>query len=343
VTIPVIVLNWNGATDTIECVNAVLTQTCADFLLYLVDNGSGEMDVKTLREAFGNHPKIRLILNEVNYGFTRGCNHVLADILQNENPEYIALLNNDATPEPQWLERLVERARRHEAGMVSSRMINYYDRSRMDNAGHFMLNTAEILPAGHGEPVEHYGSPFENMGACAGAALYSTAMLRDIGLFDEYFDTGYEDAELGLRAGILGYKTIYEPSAIVYHKVSRSVSRIRDLKYLTKIQTNIFYTYLKLMPASVILINLPFIGVKYLCVVVFDLAFWRGRFLRMFIEAFYAVLFRDRALTLKNRRRFLSRQRPISAIRLIRKQTFFLRHDLKRLFKYLIDRKGNLF
>lgn len=333
--IPILILNWNGSVDTVECVEAVLRQTYPDFTLHLVDNGSEDSDYAVLLDRFGNHPHIRLIRNPENLGFTRGCNRIMTDLLAHGKTDYIALLNNDAVPEPDWLERLAQCAQERGAGMVSSKMVNYYDRSSLDNAGHKLLNTAEILPIGHGEPVEAHTTPFANVGACAGAALYATAMLNAIGLFDEYFDTGYEDAELGVRANLLGYSTVFEPTAVVYHKMSRSVNRIKSFATLTKTQTNIFYTYLKLMPLPVILLNVPFFLFKYGCVVVFDLVFWRAAFLRMLGSALHTVFITDRSFIWRNRQRFIAEHRPVPFLRALRLQELFLRTDIKRFINFL--------
>ena len=134
-TIPIIILNWNGIEDTLECGESLMKQSHPDFIVYLVDNGSDERNVRLLCEHFNHHPKIRLIFNEKNLGFTRGNNAVLRSILTEKTPpKYVALLNNDTAVEPDWLSQLVRCAEASGAGMVSSKMVNYYDRSRMDNA-----------------------------------------------------------------------------------------------------------------------------------------------------------------------------------------------------------------
>ena len=73
-------------------------------------------------------------------------------------------------------------------------------------------------------------------------------MLEEIGLFDEFFSTGYEDAELGLRAMLAGYTQIFAPEAVVRHRIGASIDKIRDRRYAVRLQVNINYTYLKLMP-----------------------------------------------------------------------------------------------
>lgn len=343
-TIPIIILNWNGIEDTLECVQSVLAQRYSNFIIYLADNGSETGNVSLLKQHFSGHPKIRLFFNENNLGFTKGNNLLLKKIIAPESEfKYVALLNNDTETDPHWLENLLRCAEETGAAIVATKMISYFDRSRMDNAGHRMLNTAEIIPLGHMEPVENFRQRFENLGSCAGATLYSVDMLRHMGTFDEYFETGYEDAELGVRAAVLGYRSVFEPTAIVYHKISRSVNKVLDYNYLLKIQLNIFYSFFKLMPAPVLLVNLPSLLFKYGSVLLIDIVFFRIRFLKIMCHAIWLTLFRERKKIMAARRAFFEKHRPVPSWEILKKQEFFLWFDVKRFFKYVILRKPTTF
>ncbi len=335
--VPIIILNWNGIADTEECLESIFNQTYDDYKVYLLDNGSNENDVRVLKEKYVAHPKIELIFEAENHGFTRGNNLILHRyILPEISYKYVILLNNDTTVPTDWLANLLQSIETHQADMIACKMVNYYDHKRMDNAGHKMLNTAEVIPAGYAESVEDWQEMHENMGACAGAALYSVDMLRDIGVFDEYFDTGYEDAELGIRANVLGYTSIFEPNVIVYHKESQSVNKIIDYDYLLKIQLNIFYAYFKLMPASFLLLNLPFLVFKYLTILIIDIVFIRPKFLKIMLDAISKTLFKERKTILTARRAFHQKHKTISTWKIQRKLEFFLWFDIKRFVKYVL-------
>lgn len=343
-TIPIIVLNWFGIEDTLECMESLWRQTHQGFIVYLVDNGSDERNVELLKKNFGAHPKVHLILNQENLGFTRGNNVIMQQLVQSaQNYEYIALLNNDTEVHPDWLAEMLACAEKTKADIVTSKMVNYFKRSRMDNAGHLMLNTAEIIPLGHMEPVGNFEAEFENIGSCAGATLYSTEMLRKIGVFDEYFDTGYEDAEIGVRAVVTGHRSVFAPKAIVYHKISQSVGKVRDYKYLRKIQLNIFYTYFKLMPAGVLWANAPSFFFKYGAILVIDIVFLRIRFLKIMCDSIYRTLFLEREKILESRKAFHASNHTISSWQILRKQEFFLWFDIKRFWKYIILRQPTTF
>lgn len=342
--IPIIILNWNGLDDTLECIPSVLTQSYPHFHIYLVDNGSRPEQVQPLVEKYANHPKITLIQNKENLGFTRGNNVIMKQLLDDSsNIEYIALLNNDTKVDKNWLQELVLCAQTQKASIIASKMINYFHPHIMDNAGHKMLNTGEILPVAHAEPIEQYEETFENIGSCAGATLYEVAMLRQIGIFDEYFDTGYEDAELGLRATVTGYKCVFAPKAIVWHKVSQSINKIRDFKYTLKIQVDIFYTSLKLLPTTVLLIHfIPFV-IKILMVLAIDVIFRRWKFLKVMLYAFYKILVADRKIIAANRKAFYKKQKTISSFKIMKHLEFFLLFDIRRFKKYIIQGETMVF
>jgi len=329
------VLNWNGLEDTLACIDSLAKQTYPDFEVYLADNGSEEGDVTALKERFSNSDNIHLRFNAANLGFTKAHNIIFEELLKMEY-KYIVTLNNDTVQEPDWLEKLVQFAETHQVDMVSSKMINYFDRAKMDNAGHLMLNTAEIIPYASGEPIENWTTSFQNVGPCAGAALYSTAMMRDIGVFDERFSTGYEDAEYGLRATILGYKSLFAPEAIVYHKVSASINKVMNYEYKLGIQENIFYTYYKLMPKSVQWLNFPSFLFKYSAIFFIDIVLGRKVFYKVMKDAWSRTLGVNQEAIQTSRKDFYSKHKPLNIFQIRRLQTFFLWFDIKRFWKFVV-------
>ena len=342
--IPIIILNWNGIQDTLECLDSLMQQTHQNFQVYLVDNGSEASDAHILKEKFNKHPKVQLILNPKNLGFTKGNNEILRKyILPNPDYKYVLLLNNDTTQDKDWIKELVLCAETQQAQIISTKMINYFDQTKLDNVGHQMLNTGEIIPIGHNEPIENHTTPTENMGACAGAALYDVEMLRKIGILDEYFTTGYEDAEIGVRANVLGYKTVYAPKAIVYHKVSQSVAKIWNYEYVLQIQVNIYYSFLKLMPKSILLLNLPFLLFKFIALFLINLLFWRPKFLKILFHSYYRIFTNEWGRIRQERRIFLQEQRPLNAWAIWKQLRFFLWFDIWRFWQFFILKKEMVF
>jgi len=333
---PIIVLNWNGIQDTIECIESVLTLQKVDYHIYLIDNYSDNEEGALLQIRYRSNPKISCYLYDKNYGFTKAHIKIWEEVLKFNASEYVALLNNDTVVDDYWLFELLKVGKTNIAEVVSSKMINYYNRSIMDNAGHFMINTGEIMPIGHGEPIENYSEVRENMGACAGACIYKKSMIEEIGFFDPYFSTGYEDAELGLRAVVSQFKCIYAPEALVYHKMGQSIKKVFDESYSLMIQTSILYSYFKLMPIYKILIDLPSLIVKFVSMIIIDTIFFRPKYLKILLKSWFNI-WQQRKEVFKNRKTFYNQTKSISGIlTLHRKIYWFLPYDVKRFWKILI-------
>ncbi len=338
---PIIILNWNNSGDTIECINSILKNSEANYQIFLIDNGSDKEDVDLLVKKFSKHSKIEIILNKSNLGFTKAHNSVLKQLLNSE-VKHVFLLNNDTELPQNSFKILKKSSIKDNEGAISCKMVSYWNHEILDNAGHKMYTSGEIVPLGHARPINKYNEPLENIGACAGAALYSTAMLKDIGLFDEYFDTGYEDAELGLRAFIAGYKCTYEPRAIIYHKMGQSIKKIFNYNYVVKIQTNIYYSYIKLVHWQIIVTGfIPWI-VRLSLITLVDLIFWRPRYLKVQYMALYYLFFRDWKKVMKARKES-KHLRRISWLKLLKKQEFFLFNDIQNFYKFIIKGEKSYF
>ena len=288
----VVVLNWNGWEDTIECMDALLESYLLDATIYLIDNASTDNSWDILRDKYKERSEVEMRRNDINIGYAKAHNLIFNELKMLQNvPEYLILLNNDTVVEKDWLTQLVQFADKSQAGIVGSLLINYYNRHRLDNAGHRMLNTGEILPLDYAGSPDKFKMPMKNIGACAAACLYRWSMLEELGFFDDHFDTGYEDAELGLRAVIAGYDSYMIPSSKVYHKEGRSINKIRDLNYLTTIQSNILYTYFKVLPPTFRLLNAPFFYGRLISILLFDLLFFRRKYLYMHFYAIKQMVF----------------------------------------------------
>lgn len=340
--VPVVILNWNGLGDTRQCVEHLLASRGIPFRIILVDNGSNGDDCATLKARFGEHRLVDLRCNSKNLGFARGMNKVLEQLLAGDEGRspYVALLNNDAFPEPEWLAALVEAAERTNAGAVASCMLRHDDPTRLDNAGHVFLNTGEVLPRGTAEsPVQH-AREAEVEGICGGACLLRLEMLEDIGLFDEFYSTGYEDAELGLRAMRAGYRQVYQPNARVRHKIGASIDKIRDMEFAVVLQVNINYAYFKLMPWAVILWNLPWIFIKQLAMLLVPALTGRWRLLRVQWHALVRS-FRLAPRILRARRQ--AGPRRLSGVALARRQSFFLPVYARYFRRFVLGRQQTIF
>ena len=339
--VPVIVLNWNGIDDTIECISSALNLDYPDFKIYLLDNGSDNQEGIRLRDTYQAEERVEVRLLRENLGFTHA--HILmVKELQQLPIRYIALLNNDTVVDRNWLSELVRVGNGEDAGVVSSKLVYYYNRNKLDNIGHQMLTTGEIVPIGYAAEQKKYADVQINFGSCAGATLYSVSMIKQIGFFDPYFSTGYEDAEFGARALVTGFKCVLAPGAIAYHKVSRSVSKVSDESYELMIRDATWYTFLKLMPMGVLIIAAPVILIKTILLVLLNLVTGRAQENRLMLASLRATFTLHRNAIKQSRRRFQEDHDLLSPFQILARQTFFLRFDLKRVWQIWFARSAKL-
>ena len=241
----VVIVNWNGKEFLSKCLAGLRRQSYQSFSVTVVDNGSDDGSASFIAQKFPEAKTVRLSRN---LGFSCANNLVL----QNVDAEYVALLNNDAIPHPSWLGVLVGALESHrEAGFAASKMMSYYNPGIIDRAGDVYTRAGTGLLRGRGKPSEVYNKQEFVFGACAGAALYRAAMLREIGLFDEDFFILYEDVDLSFRAQLRGYKCIYVPDAVVYHIGSHSIGEDTPMSVYYS-HRNLEWVYVKNMPASLI-------------------------------------------------------------------------------------------
>lgn len=213
----VIVVNWNGRSLLPECLEGLARQTFRDFDTVVVDNGSTDGSVQFVKDRY---PWVKVIALSENVGFCRANNLALR---QAEAP-YAALLNNDAVAAPGWLENLVAALDRNpEAGSAASKMVSYWNPAALDCAGAGYSRAGAGIIRGRGLPAADFNREEWVFGACAGAAIYRTGMLREIGPFPEHFFLLYEDVDLSFRAQLKGYRCLFVPDAVVAHKMSSSI------------------------------------------------------------------------------------------------------------------------
>lgn len=240
--ISVVIPNWNGVELLPSCLDAIRLQTLAGQEVIVVDNASSDGSCRLIEERY---PEVRLLRLDANLGFSGGCNAGIR-IAQGE---IIALLNTDAEADARWLEALADVLNRHpEAGSAASKMLLHDRRDVINSAGDFF--GWDGIPGNRGVwelDAGQYAAETWVFGACGGAAAYRRQMLDEIGLFDESFFMYCEDVDLAWRAQLAGWRCIYAPDAIVYHRLSATGGGALS-SFLTG--RNTLYVIAKDMPTS---------------------------------------------------------------------------------------------
>lgn len=225
-SVTVVIPNWNRADMLCRCLSSLRSQT-APARIIVVDNGSTDGSLGLLAESF---PEVQVIRFDRNRGFAAAVNAGIRAC----DCEFIALLNNDAEPESGWLAALVGAAEGEGVGMVASKILDAADPQRIEGIG------LEVDPAGNPRQIGRgeldgpgFSLPREVFGPIGAAALYRRALLDEVGLFDEDFDSYLEDVDLAWRARRAGWRCIYAPGAVVRHARASTARRIpRRIRYL---------------------------------------------------------------------------------------------------------------
>lgn len=211
--VSIIIVNWNGKKYLKDCLNSVFSQTYPNYEVVFVDNASTDGSVKYIKENFS---KVKIVVNKENLGFAKG-NNVGIEVAKGK---YIVTLNNDTTVEPHWLEELVKVAENDEKTGICASKILWMDKPNIIySTGLVLKYGCTVADRGHLEEDRgQYEKVQQVFGACACSALYRKKMLNEIGPFDETYFAYYEDSDLSWRAQNAGWKAVYVPTSICYHK-----------------------------------------------------------------------------------------------------------------------------
>ena len=253
--ISVVIVNWNRKELLRACLQSLARQQNVAFETIVIDNGSVDGSADMAEGEFG----VRVIRNGENRGFCAANNQGIAAA----RGEWIALLNNDAEAEPGWLAALARVCNRApDIGMAASKVLVWEDPRRIDKVGHLIFPDGQNRGRGTGELDNgQYGREEEVLWPDGCAAMYRKEMLDRIGGFDEDFFAYGDDAELGLRARIAGWRAIYAPDAVVRHHRGATMGK-DSARRLALIERNRVLLAVKLFPWSLLWLNPVFYAVR---------------------------------------------------------------------------------
>lgn len=227
---------------------ALAAQTHADFEAIIVDNASPDGPPDMPADA-----RFRRIDSPTNTGFAGGNNLAVATA----RAPWLALLNPDAFPEPDWLERLLEAAQAHpQAGMVGSLQLSAERPGFLDGAGDCYHASGVAWRGLYGATADRAPPTGEVFGPCAAAALYRTDAFRQAGGFDEDFFCYHEDVDLAFRLRLAGWRCVQSREARVAHVGSASTGRASDFAVFHGAR-NRLWTFAKTMPGPLLVLLAP--------------------------------------------------------------------------------------
>lgn len=260
--VSIIILNFNGWKDTVECLESVYNLDYPNFYIIVVDNGSeddslsyikdylrGDMPIKSSFfeydsknkplsfeefEEDSNLPyknsKLTLIKNHVNKGFAEGNNIGIRFALENQNPEYVLLLNNDTVVEENLLKNLIQAGESNsKIGVVGPKVYSYENPHILGVSGGYInfylgrVNYPGYKEEDHGQlDQEEF---FDYISGCA--LMIKKETIAKVGLLNPYYFLYFEDVEYCLRIQKKGFKIVLATSAMIWHKTSETSTSYR--------------------------------------------------------------------------------------------------------------------
>lgn len=270
VKVSVVIPNWNGMDSLGACLYSLLVQTFKARII-VVENGSKDGSLEFLQQ---NYPSVEVIVHKKNKGFAGGVNAGIRKSIA-DGDDFVALFNNDAVADKDWLQNLVNDLTINEDTGIATCKLMDSERKHLDSTGDLYTTWGLPYPRGRGEPVsDKYDDWVQVFAASGGASLYRVSMLQIIGLFDEDFFAYYEDVDLSFRAQLAGWKVRYVPEAIVYHQIGATSGKIKGFTTYQTIK-NLPWLLWKNAPLSVLLRVLPRFMLAYFSFIIS--AAWRGQ------------------------------------------------------------------
>jgi GT2 family glycosyltransferase len=250
--VTVVIVNYNGGGMLERCLSALEQQTFRAFRTIVVDNASTDGSVQGIEHQF---PSVTLIHAGTNRGFAAGNNLAIQSA---PTSQWIALLNPDAFPASDWLERFMACAEAMpHYGFFGCRMRVADSPAFLDGTGDVYHISGASWRRDHGVSAEQgWSVPGEIFGPCAAAALYSNAALQEVGGFDERYFCYHEDVDLAFRLRLRGYRCWYVPDAVVDH-VGSAITGVRSAFSTYHGHRNLVWTYVKNMPSALFWLYLP--------------------------------------------------------------------------------------
>lgn len=224
----IIILNWNGWRDTVECVESVLIATYPNFEAVIVDNGSPDDSVAILSAHF---PQVSLLQVPENRYYAGGNNVGIRYALA-VGADYIMLLNNDTVVHPDFLNSLVAAMEKDATLAAVGGTLYYYGPNNLiqNTGGHINFKTGHVYTLGDNEEERNqFSQPREVDFICGAAILLRSAVIEKIGLLDEALKLYAEESDWCLRAKKNGYRIMFIPNSRVMHKGAVSSETIKPL------------------------------------------------------------------------------------------------------------------
>jgi len=218
----VVILHWKNYDYTRAAIESVLTTSYPNYQLIVVDNASENGSVEALQERF---PHVTFIVNDINLGFSKGCNVGIRKALEDSRCDYVLLMNNDATILPASLSAAVAAGESDQAiGIVCGKILSSRPPHTIWYAGgRISYWRGQAVGRGFGEVDRgQYDSPCETGFATGALMLIKRVGFERAGLLPEHYFFGVEEWDFSAAVRRAGFKLYYLPEFVGYHAADGS-------------------------------------------------------------------------------------------------------------------------
>jgi GT2 family glycosyltransferase len=266
VSICVIMLTLNQCEMTKECLSSLSSSDDLPFKILVWDNGSQDGTAEAVRERF---PEVLVHYHPENLGVAPGRNAAAELAINALNPTYLLFLDNDMIVEPGFVRALLEPfAEDPQVGQTQAKLRFMDDRQRLNDGGGCQVNfwLGQTRPVGYGEIDRGQYDASRECVACGGAMMVRADVFQQLDGFDTTFGhLGPDDLDFSLRLSKAGYKALYVPKAVAYHKVSHTFGRDYNENY-ARLKTHNWFIFMRRHAPIPQILGFFLIGAPYLTV-----------------------------------------------------------------------------
>lgn len=285
--ISVIISNFNGIRLNLilASLSSILKEDYPNFEVIVVDNASSDNSTTLLRKKFGRDKRLKIIENPVNM-YSQGLNLGI----KVATGEYIVFFNNDIEFKKGYFQKIIKAFDKNpKVALIQGKLLYFYDHQIIDSAGETMDIYGNPITIGGGErDLGHYDKPREILSACGAASVIRRSILSQVGMLDSDYGIGYEDMDLALRIRLIGFKVLYYPFAVIYHKRGKTdLSALVRVKVRWHFNKNRFATMIKNYPILLLLKTLPVTILLYIVAGLWEI-FLKGK-IRLGLTRFTAM------------------------------------------------------
>lgn len=301
--VDVIIVAFNGGALLDACVSSVLDSDYCPLRIIVVDNNSKDGSVEKVAERFRYTENVKIIRNTRNLGFAEGSNVGI----RVGRGDFLMFLNQDTRVDSRCLSEIVRVFAGDDAiGALQPKLLLYDSPATIDNCGGFIDAYGYAYARGLKERDRgQYDREDEIFFGVGSAMTIRRQALDEVGMFDKAFFLLYEDVDLSWRLRLRGYKVRFVPSAIVYHKVSTSLGKRKELDFIPEwhARKNRLAMLTKNYSMRNLIITIPVVLVLYSLTFIEEVFVRRD--LRLALTSFSAVLWNVRRLSLLLQQRFV--------------------------------------